>query len=101
VSISLAYVALLFVIAYLADRSEKAGRSWVNSPYIYALSLAVYCTAWTYYGSVGRAATSGLGFLPTYLGPIILAPAWWLLLRKIILISKSQRITSVADFISS
>lgn len=101
VSISVAYVALLFGIAYLADRSEKAGRSWVNSPYIYALSLAVYCTAWTYYGSVGRAATSGLGFLPTYLGPVILAPVWWLLLRKIILISKSQRITSIADFISS
>lgn len=100
-TISFLYVALLFLIAWWADRREKAGKSLVNNSAIYALSLAVYCTAWTFYGSVGRAATTGLGFLPTYLGPAILAPAWWLLLRKIILISKSQRITSIADFISS
>ncbi len=100
-TISFLYVALLFLIAWWADRREKAGKSLVNNSGIYALSLAVYCTAWTFYGSVGQAATTGLGFLPTYLGPAILAPAWWLLLRKIILISKSQRITSIADFISS
>ncbi|MCB0620076.1 MAG: hypothetical protein KDC32_05875 [Saprospiraceae bacterium] len=98
---SVAYVGLLFVIAFWAERRAKAGRSLVNNPYIYALSLAVYCTAWTYYGSVGRAATSGVGFLPIYLGPTILAPLWLLFLRKLILISKSQRITSVADLISS
>ncbi len=101
ITISVGYIALLFLIAWLADRREKAGKSVVNNSGIYALSLAVFCTAWTYYGSVGRAATSGLGFLTTYLGPAILAPVWWLLLKKIILISKSQRITSVADFISS
>jgi Na+/proline symporter/signal transduction histidine kinase len=101
ITISVGYIALLFLIAWLADRREKAGKSIVNNSAIYALSLAVFCTAWTYYGSVGRAATSGLGFLTTYLGPAILAPLWWLLLKKIILISKSQRITSIADFISS
>ncbi len=101
ISISVGYVGLLFLIAWLGDRREKAGKSLVNNSAIYALSLAVYCTAWTYYGSVGRAATSGLGFLTTYLGPAILAPVWWLLLKKIILISKTQRITSIADFISS
>ncbi len=98
---SLAYMGLLFLIAWWAEQREKSGKSLVSNSGIYALSLAVYCTAWTYYGSVGRAATSGLGFLPTYLGPAITAPLWWLLLRKIILISKSQRITSIADFISS
>ncbi|MCB0546618.1 MAG: hypothetical protein KDD19_03465, partial [Phaeodactylibacter sp.] len=99
--ISIAYVAFLFLIAYLAEKREKAGRSLVNNSVIYSLSLAVYCTAWTYYGSVGRAATSGLGFLPTYIGPAIVAPLWWVLLKKVIVISKSQRITSIADFISS
>lgn len=99
--ISIGYVAFLFLIAYLAENRGKAGRSLVNNSVIYSLSLAVYCTAWTYYGSVGRAATSGLGFLPTYIGPAIIAPAWWMLLKKIIIISKSQRITSIADFISS
>ncbi len=99
--ISVAYVALLFLIAHLAERREKRGKSIVNNSIIYALSLAAYCTAWTYYGSVGRAATTGLGFLPTYIGPAIIAPLWWVLLKKIILISKSQRITSIADFISS
>lgn len=99
--ISIAYVAFLFLIAYAAEKREKAGRSLVNNSVIYSLSLAVYCTAWTYYGSVGRAATSGLGFLPIYIGPAIIAPLWWILLKKIIVISKSQRITSIADFISS
>ncbi|MCB0568868.1 MAG: hypothetical protein KDC66_03855 [Phaeodactylibacter sp.] len=99
--ISFAYVALLFLLAYYGDNREKQGRSLVNNSTIYALSLAVYCTAWTYYGSVGRAATTGLGFLPIYLGPAIVAPFWWVVLRKIIIISKSQHITSIADFISS
>ncbi|MCB0640136.1 MAG: hypothetical protein KDC44_00790, partial [Phaeodactylibacter sp.] len=88
-------------IAYFADRSARRGKSWVNHPAIYALSLAVYCTAWTYYGSVGRAATSGIGFAPIYLGPLIIAPVWVILARKLILICKSQGITSVADFVSS
>jgi Na+/proline symporter/nitrogen-specific signal transduction histidine kinase len=101
VVIALLYMGLLFGLAYYADRREALKRSLVKHPAVYALSLAVYCTAWTYYGSVGRAAESGLGFLPIYLGPAILAPLWWVLLRKIILISKAQRITSIADFISA
>ena len=101
VVISIAYVCLLFGLAFWTERQERKGKSLVNNPYIYALSLAVYCTAWTFYGSVGKAATSGLDFLPIYLGPTIAATLWWFVLRKIILISKSQRITSIADFISS
>ncbi len=95
------YVFLLFIIAYYSERRAEVGKSLTNNPYIYSLSLAVYCTAWTYYGSVGRAATSGIGFLPIYLGPTLMAPLFMLVLRKIIAISKEQRITSIADFISA
>ena len=101
VLVSVGYVGLLFFIAYYADHRASKGRSLVRNPQIYALSLAVYCTAWTFYGSVGRAADTGIGFLPIYLGPVVLAPLWWIVLRKIILISKSQRITSVVDFLSA
>src|SRR5213594_5250110 len=98
---SFAYVGLLFAIAYYGDKRADAGRSIIANPYIYALSLAVYCTSWTFYGSVGRAAASGVGFLPIYLGPTLMAALWWLVLRKMIRISKVNRITSIADFIAS
>jgi Na+/proline symporter/nitrogen-specific signal transduction histidine kinase len=98
---SLAYLCLLFAIAYYVDKRADAGRSVIANPYIYALSIAVYCTSWTFYGSVGRAASSGIDFLPIYLGPTLTFVIWWFVLRKIIRISKAQRITSIADFISS
>src|SRR6266853_518580 len=98
---SFAYVGLLFAIAYYGDKRADAGRSIIANPYIYALSLAVYCTSWTFYGSVGRAATSGIGFLPIYLGPTLMAALWWYVMLKIIRISKQNRITSIADFIGS
>lgn len=98
---SIAYICLLFGIAYFSEKRAKKGKSLVANPYIYALSLAVFCTAWTFYGSVGKASRSGLGFLPIYFGPTFFAPLWIIVLRKMILISKSQRITSIADFISS
>src|SRR5687767_3231729 len=98
---SFAYVGLLFAIAYYGDKRADAGRSIIANPYIYALSLAVYCTSWTFYGSVGRAASSGIGFLPIYLGPTLMAALWWFLLLKMIRISKANRITSIADFVAS
>src|SRR5881275_1863468 len=98
---SFAYVGLLFAIAYYGDKRADAGRSIIANPYIYALSLAVYCTSWTFYGSVGRAATGGIGFLPIYLGPTLMAALWWYVMLKIIRISKQNRITSIADFIAS
>jgi Na+/proline symporter/nitrogen-specific signal transduction histidine kinase len=101
VVISFAYVGLLFAIAYYGDKRADAGRSIIANPYIYTLSLAVYCTSWTFYGSVGRAATSGIGFLPIYLGPTLMAALWWYVLLKMIRISKAHRITSIADFIAS
>ncbi len=99
--IALLYIGLLFAIAMYGDRRAEQGRSIISSPYIYALSLAVYCTAWTFYGSVGRAASSGVGYLPIYLGPTLAAVLWWMVLRKMIRISKVYRITSIADFIAS
>tara|TARA_R110002050_G_scaffold41242_1_gene100047 strand:+ start:35763 stop:38453 length:2691 start_codon:yes stop_codon:yes gene_type:complete len=96
--IILLYLALLFYIAYWAEKNSKS--KWVNNPYVYTLSLAVYCTAWTYYGSVGIAAKSGFTFLPIYLGPVVAFPLWVVLMRKIIRITKQQKISSIADFIS-
>ena len=91
ISATLVYLVILFGIAYWVDRNGNKKRQWINSPFIYALSLAVYCTAWTFFGSVGRAASSGPGFLPIYLGPSILAPIWIIVLRKIIIISKKHQ----------
>jgi Na+/proline symporter/signal transduction histidine kinase len=101
VATSFAYLGLLFAIAYYADRRADAGRSVIASPYIYSLSLGVYATAWTFYGSVGRAAADGVGFLPIYIGPTLMIALWWIVMRKIIRISKRNRITSLADFIAS
>jgi Na+/proline symporter/signal transduction histidine kinase len=98
---SFAYLGLLFAIAYFADKRADAGRSVIASPYVYSLSLAVYATAWTFYGSVGRAASDGVGFLPIYIGPTLMIALWWVVMRKILRISKQNRITSLADFIAS
>jgi len=98
---SFAYLGLLFAIAYYADQRADRGRSVIASPYIYSLSLAVYATAWTFYGSVGRAAVDGVGFLPIYLGPTLMIALWWVVMRKILRISKQNRITSLADFVAS
>src|SRR5664279_5133940 len=101
VGTSFAYLGFLLAIAYYADRRADAGRSVIASPYIYSLSLGVYATAWTFYGSVGRAAADGVGFLPIYIGPTLMIALWWVVMRKIIRISKRNRITSLADFIAS
>ncbi|APG65462.1 sodium:proline symporter [Tenacibaculum todarodis] len=98
ITIIIIYLAVLFYIAFLGEKKSQS--KWVNNPYVYSLSLAVYCSAWTYYGSVGIAANSGISFLPIYLGPVIAAPLWIVVLRKIIRISKQHKISSIADFIS-
>lgn len=97
-TVVLFYLALLFLVAYLAER--KKSKLWINNPYIYALSLAVYCTAWTYYGSIGVAATGGLNYLPIYVGPIMIIPAWIYINTRIVRISRVNKISSLADFIS-
>ncbi|MGA6925559.1 MAG: histidine kinase, partial [Desulfosarcina sp.] len=99
--VSLCYIGILFGVAYYGDKRAGIGRSIISNPYIYALSLAVYCTAWTFYGSVGRAASAGPAFLTIYLGPTLMVTLGWLVLKKIVRISKIHRITSIADFIGS
>ena len=100
-AVSLAYLLLLFAVAYWADARAAQGRSVIGNAWVYALSMAVYCTAWTYFGSVGRAADSGVWFLPIYLGPMLAMIMAWQLVRKMIRISRAWRITSIADFIAS
>lgn len=95
------YLILLFILAYYAEKKERQGRSIVNNPIIYSLSLAVYCTSWTFYGSVGKAATSGLSFITTYIGPTLMAALWPFMLIKVIKLAKTHRITTISDFISS
>ena len=98
---SFTYLLLLFGVAHFADARARAGRSVIGNAWVYALSMGVYCTAWTYFGSVGRAASSGLWFLPIYLGPTLAMLLAWRVLRKMIRIARLYRITSIADFIAS
>ncbi|ANP35411.1 sodium:solute symporter [Phaeobacter gallaeciensis] len=97
------YVALLFLVAFLADRMASRGRSaaWMRSPLTYTLSLSIYCTAWTFYGAVGYAARSGLEFITIYLGPTLVMLGWWWGLRKLVRVGRSQRVTSIADLLSA
>ncbi len=101
VGASFAYLLLLFAVASFGNWRGAQGRSVIDNAWVYALSMAVYCTAWTYFGSVGRAASAGIWFLPIYLGPTLAMVLAWLVVRKMLRIAKSYRITSIADFIGS
>lgn len=100
--VCLGYVVLLFGVAFAADRMAVARKGkWLRSPLIYTLSLSIYCTAWTFYGAVGNAARSGLEFVTIYLGPTLVMVSWWWGLRKLVRVGRSQRVTSIADLLSS
>ncbi|MDY6815085.1 MAG: PAS domain-containing hybrid sensor histidine kinase/response regulator [Pseudomonadota bacterium] len=99
--ISITYISILFVIAWAGDKHPGLYRKRLARTHIYALSLAVYFTSWTFYGAVGRATQEGLGFLPIYLGPLLVFIFGAPLLRRIIYISKRNNSTSIADFIAS
>jgi Na+/proline symporter/nitrogen-specific signal transduction histidine kinase len=101
VTASFGYIGLLFAIAWFADRRAAEGRSIISNAWVYSLSLAVYATAWTFYGSVGRAATDGVGFLPIYIGPTLTMLLGWFVLRKMVRIVRLNRTTSLADFVAS
>ena len=97
--VTVAYFGLLFGVARWGDARADAGRSIINAN-VYALSLAVYCTSWTFFGSVGRATSGGLSFLTIYLGPTLMLLCVGVII-KMIRIAKAQRITSIADFIAA
>jgi Na+/proline symporter/signal transduction histidine kinase len=101
VALALGYVSILFAVAWYADRTARPRRAGAGRPLTYALSLAVYCTSWTFFGSVGLAASTGYDFIPVYLGPILLFVFGWRLLLRIVRLAKSQNITSVADFLAA
>ncbi len=102
VLVCLAYVAILFGVAFAGDRRARRDPSgWLSSPLIYTLSISIYCSSWTFFGSVGSAAKNGLEFLTIYLGPTIVFVGWWLFLRKLITIGRIHHTTSIADFISA
>ncbi|HEV7344103.1 MAG TPA: sensor histidine kinase [Devosia sp.] len=102
IATAVGYVGLLFVLAYFGDRRARSNKkSFLHSPAVYTLSISVYCTSWTFYGAVGNAARSGLEFLTIYLGPTLVFVGWWFLLRRLVRISHNQRLTSVADLLSS
>ncbi len=101
IAIALLYVSALFALAWFGDRYVRPQQGWAGRPLIYALSLATYCTSWTFFGSVGLAASTGYDFIPVYLGPILMFTLGLPLIMRIVRISKSQNITSVADFLAA
>jgi PAS domain S-box-containing protein len=100
-AVAMAYLALLFAIAYYGDIRARQRILTRASPYIYSLSLAVYCTSWTFFGNVGTAASQGWNFIPIYMGPVILLLVFTPFLRRLIRAAKRHNITSISDFIAS
>lgn len=99
--VSMGYVGVLFAVAYLGDLRGATPRWRWARPLIYSMALAVYCSSWTFYGAVGTAARTGLGFLPIYFGPLLMLMFGWRILERLVLISGEHRIVSIADFLSS
>ncbi|CAO3426591.1 hybrid sensor histidine kinase/response regulator [Azospirillum doebereinerae] len=97
---SLAYLISLFAIAWYGDRTAGSGGER-RTPLLYALSFGVYCTSWTFYGAVGRAATGGFYFLPIYIGPIVMIGLGWPILARIVRVAKSENVVSISDFLSA
>ncbi len=101
IAVSLAYVGLLFVVAWWGDRLAPGGRRLPGQAVIYSLSLAVYCTSWTFYGAVGQAAASGWDVLAVYLGPVLMFVVFGAFLVRMVRVAKDQNITSISDFLAS
>lgn len=101
IAVALGYVSALFALAWMGDNVLRTRKEGGGRPLIYALSIAVYCTSWTFFGSVGLAASTGYDFVPVYLGPILMFTVGWPLLSRIVRLAKSQNITSVADFLAA
>jgi Na+/proline symporter/nitrogen-specific signal transduction histidine kinase len=102
VFVCLAYVAILFGVAFAGDRrARRDPAGWLSSPLVYTLSISIYCTSWTFYGAVGSAVTGGMEFIAIYLGPTIVFAGWWVFLRKLVTVGRVHHTTSIADLISA
>jgi Na+/proline symporter/nitrogen-specific signal transduction histidine kinase len=99
--LSISYLGILFFLAAWAEKKKVSNKRLINNPFIYALSLAIYCSAWTFYGSVGQVSTNGISFLTVYLGPTLVMVLAWGFVRKMVRISKIHHITNMADFVST
>jgi len=100
VALGTVYIGILFAIASFGDRAAQRG-AIRSRPNLYALAISVYCTSWTFFGSVGLAASTGLNFLPIYIGPILMFTIGFPILKRVVRLSKDERITSVADLLSA
>ena len=101
VALAIGYVCALFAIAWAGDRMMRSRKKTDGRPFIYALTLGVYCTSWTFFGSVGLASGTGYDFIPVYIGPILMFAVGWPMIVRIVRLSKSQNLTSVADFLAA
>lgn len=101
VATAVVYIAFLFAVASYGDKLALSGRWRGGRPFLYAMTLCVYCTSWTFFGSVGLSARTGLDFLPVYLGPALMIGLGFPILIRIVRLAKDQNITSIADFIAS
>src|SRR5262249_60500497 len=100
-ALSLAYVGLLFAVAYVGDRHARVWSTSSMAPAVYGLSFAIYCTSWTFYGAVGRAATAGFDFILIYTGPVLVITLGYPLVAKMVRLAKQHNVTSIADFLAS
>ena len=101
IAVALAYIGLLFLVASYGDRTRNLGRKGRTRLLIYPLSLAIYCTSWTFFGSVGSASRTGYEFLTIYIGPALMIGLFSPLLVRIVRLAKAQNTTSIADFIAA
>src|SRR3984957_7110383 len=101
VIIALAYIGFLFLVASYGDRRRELFGATSSRLVIYPLSLAIYCTSWTFFGSVGLASRTGYDFLAIYVGPILMIALGYPLIVRIVRLAKAQNITSIADFIAA
>jgi len=101
IAVALAYIGLLFLVASYGDQTRGLGRAGRTRLLIYPLSLAIYCTSWTFFGSVGSASRTGYEFLTIYIGPVLMIGLFSPLLVRIVRLAKTQNITSIADFIAA
>ena len=101
VVIALAYIGFLFLVASYGDRRQELIRGSRGRLLIYPLSLAIYCTSWTFFGSVGVAARTGFDFLTIYIGPVLMVGLAYPFIVRIVRLAKGQNITSIADFIAA
>ncbi len=99
ITVSLLYLGLLFLIAWYGDKQHSWLAKW--RPWVYSLSIAVYCTSWTFYGTVGQASSNPWSFLPIYIAPILVFTLGWRILARLIITAKREHITSIADFIAA